>query len=200
MYRLGERTPGVMLLGLLTCVILLSSRVMDLTEQHQEAVAENAELVAELDEWRTYNSAAAEEIARLRIQVDELFADVADYRIREDTQLERVHWGSNFQITGYCPCEECCPGYGTNRPYAAGRMLVKTATSTFAEEGLTCAVDPDVIPLGSVLLIEGVGIRIAQDTGVEGLAVDIYCRNHEDTYTYTASGRSVWVLHYAGKE
>ena len=32
-------------------------------------------------------------------------------------------------------------------------------------EGRTIAVDPDIIPLGSVVYVEGYGVRIAEDTG-----------------------------------
>jgi 3D (Asp-Asp-Asp) domain-containing protein len=45
-----------------------------------------------------------------------------------------------------------------------------------AEEGRTIAVDPSVIPLGSQVYIDGVGIRTAEDTGsaVRGARIDVF--------------------------
>lgn len=51
-----------------------------------------------------------------------------------------------------------------------------TATGTAARAGRTVAVDPRVIPLGSKIYIEGLGERIAEDTGggVKGNHIDVY--------------------------
>ncbi len=51
----------------------------------------------------------------------------------------------------------------------------RTATGTWPSRG-TVAVDPEVIPLGSRLWIEGYGEAVALDTGgaVKGNIIDIY--------------------------
>lgn len=51
-----------------------------------------------------------------------------------------------------------------------------TASGEPLQEGVTIAVDPAIIPLGSDVYIEGVGTRTAQDTGggIRGYHIDLY--------------------------
>ena len=57
-----------------------------------------------------------------------------------------------------------------------------TATGQPAVVGRTIAVDPHVIPYGSLVYIEGIGVRVAEDTGgaIHGHHIDILMdsRNH----------------------
>ena len=80
-----------------------------------------------------------------------------------------------FKIYAYCPCEKCC-GSG-----AAGI----TATGTTATAGRTIAVDPDVIPLGSVVIIDG-NEYIAEDTGggIKGKTIDLFMNDHSSALAW----------------
>lgn len=51
-----------------------------------------------------------------------------------------------------------------------------TFSGVRAKEGRTVAVDPKIIPLGSTVLIEGIGIRKAEDTGsaIRGSKIDVF--------------------------
>jgi len=51
-----------------------------------------------------------------------------------------------------------------------------TYSGSRAEEGRTIAVDPKVIPLGSTVFIEGIGLRKAEDTGsaIRGAKIDVF--------------------------
>lgn len=106
--------------------------------------------------------------------------------IREDPEPEPCpevdkpawHDAGEFRIYHYCPCEFCC-----------SKDDGITATGTMATEGRTVAVDPDVIPLGSEVLINGV-IYIAEDTGVHGKTIDLFISNHAQAVamgTYTTN-------------
>ena len=95
-----------------------------------------------------------------------------------------------WTVTAYCPCERCC---GRWAHYRGGGW---TASGVKAKAGVTVAVDPAVIPLGSRVWIEGVGWRIAQDTGsaVRGRHVDIFVDNHKTAIAFGVQRRIVVVV------
>lgn len=88
----------------------------------------------------------------------------------------------SFKLTAYCSCEKCCGKYALNRPNG----IVYTASGNEAVAGRTVAVDPNVIPLGSTVVINGKEY-IAHDTGAfRGNIIDIYFDNHEDAWNFGA--------------
>lgn len=89
-----------------------------------------------------------------------------------------------FVITAYCPCEKCCGEYADGI----------TATGTVATEGRTCAVDPDVIPLGTEIEIDGVKY-IAEDVGgaIKGNRIDICFNDHRSALQYGVKCKEVYV-------
>lgn len=93
----------------------------------------------------------------------------------------------------FAPATARAPGYKGERftitAYAVrktGRVLAAARTKTGAvpQVGRTVAVDPRVIPLGTRLHIEGIGVRIAEDTGrdIKGRRIDLFVHS-------TAEGR-----------
>lgn len=89
-----------------------------------------------------------------------------------------------FSTTAYCKCEKCC-GVWSDSP---------TKSGTVPQEGRTIAVDPDVIPLGTQVIID-CKVYTAEDTGsaVKGNVIDIYFDNHEETEEYGRQDREVWI-------
>lgn len=65
----------------------------------------------------------------------------------------------------------------------------------------TCAVDPKLIPLGSLLYIEGYGYAIANDvgTGIKGKKVDLYMEKGIQCSIWGARNVDVYVVRYGPK-
>lgn len=76
-----------------------------------------------------------------------------------------------FSISHYCSCPIC-----TNTPKGS-----KTATGHIPREGRTVAVDPKLIPLHSIIYVDGIGTFVAEDVGgaVKGRHLDIYIDDHQ---------------------
>ena len=76
-----------------------------------------------------------------------------------------------FRCTAYCGCRKC-NGKWTGQPTASGEPL---------QDGITVAVDKRVIPFFTVMNIEGVGERVAHDTGknIRGNRIDVYINDHK---------------------
>lgn len=81
-----------------------------------------------------------------------------------------------YELTAYCSCEICTGEYADGITYSG----------TEATEGRTIAVDPKLIPIGSVVYIEGLGIRIAEDIGgaIKDKHIDVYFNSHEDALKF----------------
>ena len=58
------------------------------------------------------------------------------------------------------------------------------------------AVDEDLIPLGSLLYIEGYGYAIANDVGtsIKGKTVDLYMEKYEQCLLWGARWTTVYVI------
>ena len=88
-------------------------------------------------------------------------------------------------VTAYCPCEECCPGTSDGITY----------TETIATEGRTIAVDPGVIPLGSIVEVNGTNY-VAEDTGgaIKGKHIELYFDNHDDALAWGRQSIPVYMV------
>jgi 3D (Asp-Asp-Asp) domain-containing protein len=96
--------------------------------------------------------------------------------------VELIHLG-RFKLTAYCPCKKCSEGWGN-----------KTATGVRAIEGRTIAVDPRVIPYGSVVVINGKEY-VAEDCGgkIKGKKIDIYFESHSVAWKFGVQYADVYL-------
>lgn len=91
----------------------------------------------------------------------------------------------NCKLTFYCPCNSCSGSWGK-----------QTATGTTAKQGRTIAVDPDVIPYGSTVYIDGWGYYVAEDCGggVHGNHIDIYRDSHSTCRNLGVKNAKVYIV------
>lgn len=91
-----------------------------------------------------------------------------------------------FKLTAYCACEKCC------FEWADGI----TASGTIPTEGRTIAVDPNVIPYGTVVTIEGYGEYIAEDCSINYIhekEIDIFFESHETALEFGIQYAEVFI-------
>lgn len=110
--------------------------------------------------------------------------EATEYAVLEGPLPEIVNLGE-FKITHYCPCPICCGEWADGITY----------TGTQATEGRTIAVDPDVIPLGSTIEIDG-QMYVAEDIGaaIQGNRIDIYMASHEAAEQAGVKYSEVYIL------
>lgn len=100
-----------------------------------------------------------------------------------------------FKLTAYCPCSDCCGEWAWNRPSDAhGNKIVYTATGEIAEAGRTIAVDPNVIPYGTEVIIDG-NTYIATDRGgaIKDNRIDVYMDDHYEALEFGVQYATVYV-------
>ena len=89
-----------------------------------------------------------------------------------------------YVVTAYCPCPACCGEWADGLTYM----------ETVATEGRTIAVDPDVIPLGSIVEINGLEY-VAEDIGgaIKGKRIDMFFSNHEDALKWGVQYHNIFL-------
>ena len=96
---------------------------------------------------------------------------------------DRVFLGS-FKLTAYCGCYSCSGKWGNG-----------TATGTIAKANHTIAVDPDVIPYGTEVYIDGKRY-VAEDCGgaIVGNKIDVYHETHAEATEFGVKYADVFIL------
>ena len=129
-------------------------------EAHQEAV--QPEMISEWEDVTRFDMYAVDE---------EVYIEPVETEIVKQAQAESL---GTFKLTAYCSCEKCC-----------GKTDGITATGTVATQGRTVAVDPKIIPYGTVLVIDG-HEYVAEDCGgaIEKSDIDIFFDSQEEALKF----------------
>lgn len=120
--------------------------------------------------------------------VDDIVDEVAGAMLEVQYDLDQIELPQYeslgiFNVTAYCPCRSCSGRYGN-----------MTSTGVIAKEGVTIAVDPNVIPYGTKVYIDGKEY-IAQDCGsaIKGNDIDLYFESHEVADKWGVQEKEVYV-------
>jgi 3D (Asp-Asp-Asp) domain-containing protein len=202
--RIGVLCLILLLFILAFCSVGFASASFDLNKKLNESNAILYETQDELNyiqnkleitegELSVSQESLQEEINRIDGLTNELNMlseelDVANLTITDlkSEEYELAYIGE-FAYTYYCDERE---------PHICGMGIGLTATGNPTEVGWTIAVDPTVIPLGTIVYIEGIGFRIAHDTGgaIEGNHIDILLETHAECFEQTLVNGGVWIL------
>lgn len=86
-----------------------------------------------------------------------------------------------FKLTAYCSCQICCGKWSYNRPNG----IVYGSIGEELKEGYSIAVDPDIIPYRTEVIIDDKTYE-AQDCGgaIKGNRIDVYFEDHDDALEF----------------
>ena len=122
------------------------------------------------------------------------FQEVQPEEIQEE-EPEYISLGE-FKLTAYCSCERCCGKWAKNRPVdEEGNQIVIGASGEELVAGISIAVDKNVIPYGSTVLIDGQAY-IAHDCGgaIKQNRIDVYFDDHQDALEFGVQYAEVFLL------
>jgi 3D (Asp-Asp-Asp) domain-containing protein len=107
-----------------------------------------------------------------------------EFKREEAEQKQQQPIVLQVTATAYCHCPKC-----------TGKSDGITYTGTKATEGKTIAVDPNFIPLGTTVYINGQPY-VAEDTGrlIKGNKIDIYMSDHKTALKWGVQELEVEVL------
>ena len=90
-----------------------------------------------------------------------------------------------FKLTAYCACSKCC-GEWAGSPTASGVM---------PKANRTIAVDTNVIPFGTKVVING-NTYVAEDTGgaIKGNKIDVFFDSHSKALNFGVQYAEVFVV------
>ncbi len=111
----------------------------------------------------------------------------------------------NMNATAYCPgtAGSGCPTNSAGHSHCTGQATGRTSTGAPAVAGEgsrnnphIIAVDPRVIPLHSMVYIDGYGYAVAKDTGggVRGNKIDILFATHQEALRFGRRSLKVYLL------
>ena len=169
-------------LGLLVLSVLvnaaLTARIADLESQLQADAARYQEQIQEAEHDRDL---AVQELGAMALQQ-------AEERQARAAQAEAYEAAGIYTYVGNCTITYyCCEPY----EHICGNGDGITATGLPVSLGMV-AVDPDVIPLGSTVVIDGQQY-LAADTGVTGYCVDVAVPTHEEALELGVRSAEVWI-------
>lgn len=100
--------------------------------------------------------------------------------------VTQMTYAGEYTIVAYC-AEQYPHICGGNPTTASGEPVTP---------GVTVAADPDVMPLGTRIYIDGIGERVAQDTGgaIRGHKIDLAVESHQEAVEFGRKTAKIYIL------
>jgi 3D (Asp-Asp-Asp) domain-containing protein len=114
-------------------------------------------------------------------EYDEIIIETENGKDGDANQAIKPVSLGEFKLTAYCSCVKCCGNWAYNRPNG----IIYGAIWEELKEGYSIAVDPNVIPYRTEVIINGHTYK-AQDCGgaIKGNRIDVYFNNHNDALEF----------------
>ena len=138
-----------------------------------------------------------------RIIYSARLANWQDRAIQDEEVIDQLQTAANENalpdgLTKEYAGEFLCTAYCTEEyPHICGTGDGITASGQPIQADVTVAADQTLLPYGTVLYIEGVGIRVVQDkgAGVQGYHLDVAVDTHENALAWSGYGEHrVWII------
>lgn len=126
-----------------------------------------------------------DEIEKRVEEIELIIVEVPEVKPEVEEELSLVSLGE-FKLTAYCSCKKCCGKWANNRPLDEnGNEIVYGSIGERLTAGYSIAVDPDVIPYGTEVVINEKTYK-AQDCGgaIKGNEIDVYFDDHENALEF----------------
>ena len=153
----------IILFGFIVLVITLNINLHIANCAYKETTIKQAEQLLNkdksIDVLTKENLSLNSDIKEKELIINELNDTISTINNEQDIKMTYL---GKFTLTYYC-------------------ISGTTASGLHTMENITVAVDPDVIPLHTALYIDGLGARLAHDTGgaIKGNKIDIYVNDYD---------------------
>ena len=179
----------------LCIAILVMTVIISITaniQQHKDKVV----LVEKIGFYQLEKFELQNKVTKLKSiirQQDVVNKDLID-RLGENVEILghlNAEYMGEFKVSHYC---------SENYEHICGNGDGLTASGSLLRSDISIAVDRNVIPLGTIVYIEGYGIRKADDVGgaVKGMHIDVCVDKHGEALDLGVVDRKVWILKEVG--
>ena len=152
------------------------------TRRVDELTMERDIYASQKENWMNKAVERKETIEQMQTEVEQLTDTLA-----ADQSIALTYAGE-FHCTAYCSEEY---------PHICGEGQGITSSGAKVQPGVTVAADTSIFPYGTVILIEGVGMRVVQDTGslIKENTLDVAVGTHAEAISWSGWGsHKVWIV------
>lgn len=175
---------------------------------YEEAIVENDEndyihyeQTKYLEKKEIVNVETEKNIKTEDVEKKENISTVEDIKVEGNSEVAPTEYKEVIELkaTAYCLCKKCCGKSESHPEYGVTASGLKIIPGTNMK---VIAVDPNIIPLGTEVYVEGLngaadyGYAVAADTGsaIKNFKIDLYMDTHEKAYQWGIKNVKLYVI------